>query len=240
MFRRVPIAEKPHEAPRAARIGGSGTLHFMVTQRSSRTVSAARPRQPMDWGIFITIQALLLGPMVLLFIAGVVQPSAEAQRTLLPAWIALGLVLFAVAMHANYRRIAARGAFLDAGPRFAIALLFVVLCGITTFTLSLALPAIAHRWVGQPLDVQTFVDGKTISRGKTTSYCLETPPFDPRIEPVKWCTRRAIFDQAHVGEAILLHGTTSWFGFKRDHFELRPAAPDSEALKAGFLPAPAP
>ena len=201
-------------------------------------MSATRQRTPIDWGVFLTIQGLVLAPMALLFAAGYVQPSAQAQRTLLPAWIALGVVLFAVTMRANHRRIAARDAFLGAGPRLVIAALFLALCSLATFTLSMALPAIAHHWVAQRQDVQTFVDGKTISRGKTTSYCLATPDFDARIEPVKWCTSRAIFDQAHVGEAILLHGTTSWFGFERDHFDLLPAAPESDAIKAGFLPAP--
>ena len=203
-------------------------------------MSAARQRTPMDWGVFLSIQGLLLAPMVLLFAAGYVEPSSQARRALLPVWIVLGLVLFAWTMRTNFRRIARRGQSLDAGTRVVLVALFVALSGIATFTLSLGLPALAHRWVAQRQDVQTVVSGKSIHRGKSISYCLETPDFDPRIEPVKWCTGRAIFDQAHMGEAILLHGTTSWFGFKRDHFDLLPTVPESEALKGGFLPAPTP
>lgn len=203
-------------------------------------MSAVRPRPRADWHDVITIQVLLLGPMALLFLAGYVEPSAQARRACLPVWIVLGIVLFAWTMRGVLRRIAVRGVSLSAGSRLAIAALFVVLCGISTVTLSLALPAIAHRWVSQPQEVRTFVSGKTILRSKRTSYCLETPPFDPRLAPMNWCASRAIFDQAHVGEAILLHGSSSWFGFKRDRFELQPTAPDSEAAKTGFLPAPTP
>lgn len=199
---------------------------------------AQRPRA--DWGVVLTVQALLLGPMALLFLAGHVEPSAQARRGCLPVWIVLGLVLFAWTTRSNLRRIAGRGAFVSPGARLAIAAVHAVLCGIATVTLALALPAIPHHWMARTQDVQTFVTGKTTFRGRSTSYCLATPDFDTRIQPVQWCTRRAIFDQAHVGEAILLHGTTSWFGFKRDHFDLVPTAPDREVPKAGFLPAAVP
>lgn len=203
-------------------------------------MSAVRPRPRTDWREVVAIQGLLLGPMALLFLAGYVEPSAQARRACLPVWVVLGIALFAWVMRGPLGRIAARGVAVPSGSRLVLAGVFAVMCGVSTVTLSLALPAIAHRWVSHPQDVQTFVDGKTIHRGKTTSYCLETPPFDPRIESVQWCTTRAIFEQAHVGEAILLHGSTSWFGFRRDRFELEPAAPGREALKAGFLPAPTP
>ncbi len=203
-------------------------------------MSALRPRPRADWRDVITIQVLLLGPMALLFLAGYVEPSAQARRTCLPAWIVLGIALFAWTMRGVLRRIGARGGSLSAGSMLAIASLFVVLCGISTFTLSLALPAIAHRWASQPQEVRTVVSGKTILRSKRTSYCLATPPFDPRLAPMNWCASRAVFDQAHVGEAIVLHGTTSWFGFMRGGFDLVPTAPDDEALKTGFLTAPTP
>ena len=203
-------------------------------------MSALRPRPRADWRDIVTIQALLLGPMVLLFLAGHVESSAQARRACMPVWIVLGLVLFAWTLRGTSRRIAARSGFLSAGTWLTIAALFAVLCTISTVTLALALPAIPHRWTGHPQDVQTFVTGKSIHRGRSTSYCLATPAFDPRIEPIQWCTRRAVFDQASVGEAIVLHGTTSWFGFKRDRFDLVPTAPDGDAPAAGAPPAVAP
>jgi hypothetical protein len=195
-----------------------------------------------DWPVIASMYAVLFVPVIVLFVAGHVRPSLEARRDGLPLWVLLGAGVFALLLRASNRGLAAREQALPTASRFAIAALFAVLSALSAWAMSLGLPTIPHRFVSTPVEVRTVVANKVIHRGKHTSYCLATPPFDDRIEPFDWCTSLDRFQQARIGETIVLHGTTSWFGFKDDHFDLVPGAPATVAASpvAPRQAAPAP
>jgi len=193
-------------------------------RQASASPPSAQPRQtdPDNSWALTSIYLPIFGPVLLLFAVGHVLPSAEARRACLPVWIALGLGMFAWQIRTSNRRLEARGTAVPLSNRLAIACVHAVLSALSTCTLALALPAIPHRWMSTAIEVRTVVASKSIHRSKTTSYCLGTPSFDARLEPVHWCTDRQTFDRAQEGETIVLRGTTSWFGFTRDDFALVP------------------
>ena len=53
---------------------------------------------------------------------------------------------------------------------------------------------------------------------------------------MQWCTDRHTFEQAREGETIVLHGSTSWFGFMPGRFDLVPSVPAGApgVAQAGF------
>jgi transposase-like protein len=204
---------------------------------TSTSPDRARRASRGDWAEVVSIHAALLLPTLLLFAVGHVRPSGQAERACWPAWIAIWVALFAWQVRASNRRLEASDIDLAGTRRLGIAVLFAVLSGLSTWILALALPAIPHRLTGKAIDVRTIVTDKSVRRGKGTSYCLSTPAFDPRIAPVQWCTDRRTFEQAREGETIVLHGTTSWFGFMPGHFELLPSTPAGASALAEALPA---
>ncbi len=173
----------------------------------------------------ISIGASLFGPLLLLFAFGVVRPSTQAQRVCVPLCILFGCVLFAWFVSRSNRNLEKRDLDLPPGNRVGIALVYLVLSGVSTFMLVLALPAIPHRFTSTPVEVRTTVVRRYVEHGKNTYYCLATPAFDSRIAPLEWCTDRTTFDRARVGETIILHGSTSWFGFMQGDFVLVPYDP---------------
>lgn len=203
--------------------------------RSPSSDGAGRVSQ-VDWRDMIPIYAALLLPTLLLFAVGHVRPSAQAERDCWPAWIAIWATLFAWQMRASNRRLEARDIDLARVRPLGIAALFAALSGLSAWILALALPAIPHRLTAKAIEVRTVVTDKVIRRGRGTSYCLGTPPFDSRLAPVQWCTDRRTFEQAREGETIVLHGSTSWFGFMPGHFDLVPSvsASASGVAQAGF------
>ncbi len=206
--------------------------------RSSRNppvTDGATAATDADWPVIASFYGALSVPTLVLFTMGHVRPSLEAQRACLPVWVLLGAGVFAWLLYIHNRGLQARGRELGIGPRLLIAALFAVLSALSAWVMSLALPAIPHRLTSTPVEVRTVVVDKVIQRGRHTSYCVVVPPFDSRLERFDWCTSLARFQQARIGETIVLHGTTSWFGFKDDHFDLEPGAPAAAAA----LPSPA-
>lgn len=173
----------------------------------------------------VAIAASLFGPLLLLFTFGVVRPSTQAERICVPLCILFGCALFAGFMRRSNRELEERGLDLPREKRVRLALVYLMLSGVSTFTLVLALPAIPHFFSSTPVEVRTTVVQRYIEHGKQTHYCLATPAFDSRIAPLEWCTDRATFDRARVGETIILHGSTSWFGFMQGDFALVPGGP---------------
>jgi hypothetical protein len=216
----------------SAERNGTPVGSFRKASESASSDGPARASRG-DWGDAAPIYVVLLLPALLLFAVGHVLPSAQAQRDCLPVWIAMGAALLAWQVRRSNRRLEARGIDLPATHRLAIAALFAVLSGLSTWILALALPAIPHRLIAKTIEVRTVVTGKVVLRGKGTTYCLRTPPFDSRLGLVRWCTDSRTFAQAQEGETIVLHGSTSWFGFMRDHFELVPSVPASASGVAG-------
>ena len=208
---------------------------FRKEARSTSSEGAGHASQ-VDGGDVVPIYAAILLPTLLLFALGHVRPSAQAERDCWPVWTAIWASLFAWQVRASNRRLEAGDIDLAGVRRLGIAALFAVLSGLSAWILALALPAIPHRLTAKAIDVRTVVTDKVILRGKGTSYCLRTPPFDSRIAPVQWCTDRRTFEQAREGETIVLHGSTSWFGFMPGHFDLVPSVPASApgVAQAGF------
>ncbi len=87
---------------------------------------------------------------------------------------------------------------------------------------AIALPAIPHRFASRPVDVRTTIVAKTISGGKSTSYCFGTVAAPPVIDSVRACTDADTFRRARLAETIVLHGTASWVGFAVTRSELEP------------------
>ena len=191
--------------------------------RQAPATDGATASGDADWPVIASFYAVLFLPAVLLFTMGHVRPSLEARRDGLLLWVLLGAGVFAWLLHVHNRGLAARGRELGLGPRLAIAALFAVLSALSAWVMSLALPSIPHRLTSTPVEVRTVVVDKAIHRGKHTSYCLVVPQFDSRIERFDWCTSLARFQQARIGETVVLHGSSSWFGFMDDHFDLVPA-----------------
>jgi len=173
----------------------------------------------------ILIFASLFVPLLLMFAAGHVRPSAQAQRYSVPLFVVIGCLLFVWFVRRSNRNLDKRGLKVPREKRVGLALVYLMLSCVSTFVLALGLPAIPHRFISIPVEVRTKVVEKYVRHGKHTSYCLATPAFDSRIEPFDWCTDRAIFRRARVGETIILHGSSSWFGFMQGDFVLVPDDP---------------
>jgi hypothetical protein len=193
----------------------------------------SRPAARDDWRLGVGICASLLVPFFLLLAFGHVRPSVQAGKDCLPIWIVLWGGVFAGLKRLSDRDLEASGRDLPLGNRLGIAMLLAMFSGVSAWFLSVALPAIPHRWISRPVEVRTVVARKVVNRGKHISYCLQIPAFDARIEPFERCTDYQTFLQAKVGETIVLHGSTSWFGFKDDRFELVPAAAGDASGAAG-------
>ena len=188
---------------------------------SAPPVGAARARKS-DWRIMVAIYGSLFAPALLMFSAGHVQVSEHAGWAFLPVWILIGCGVFFGLLRTNNRSMEDNDE--DPSPicRLGIAALFAVLGTLSAWIFSLGLPAIPHRLTSRPVEVRTTIMARTIVHGKSTHYCFETTPAPPVIESVEMCTDRATFSRAWQGETIVVHGTVSWFGFMRDHFELVP------------------
>lgn len=52
--------------------------------------------------------------------------------------------------------------------------------------------------------LQVVVSGKHVSRGKSTSYLLELPPWGPRPSPSSVSVRRSLYDAAQPGEPVCI------------------------------------
>jgi len=193
-------------------------------EHASAVTKSSAPAQDGASGIIILVALCLFAPMLLMFAAGSVRLSAEAQRICLPIFILFGCVQFAWLLSRIRRSAKRRNVDLSVGRLVGLAYVCLLLSGISTFMLAVATTAIAHRFVSRPVEVRTTVTARYVYRGKNTSYCLATPTFDSRIKPFDWCTDEATFRRARKGEPIVLHGSTSWFGFMQGDFVLQPDA----------------
>jgi hypothetical protein len=202
-------------------------------QRRATAAGPSRPAGEGTWRLGVGFYASLFIPFFLLLAFGHVRPSVQAGRDCLPIWIALGVGVFAWLMRLMNRDLEASGLDLPLGRWCGVVMMLAVISALSAWLLSLALPAIPHRWISQPVEVRTVVTSKVVNHGKHISYCLQTPAFDARIEPFEWCTGYQTFLEAKVGETIVLHGSTSWFGFLDNHFDLVPAAPGGASGVAG-------
>lgn len=182
----------------------------------------AAPARKSEWRVLAAIYGSLFAPALLMFSAGHIQVSEQAGWAFLPIWILIGCGVFFWLMRTNNRSMDDNDE--DPSPirRLGIAAVLAVLGALSAWIFSLGLPAIPHRLTSRPVAVRTTIMARTIVHGKSTHYCFETTPAPPVIESVEMCTDHDTFSRAWQGETIVVHGTVSWFGFMRDHFELVP------------------
>ncbi len=209
-----PLASRRPPSPLPSSAGAAAVPH-----------APARERRRDSPELIILLFASVFIPLGLLFLVGHVRPSRQAESACLPVWIILGLAVFAWLWRRVSRIIEDEGGGQSLQERVALGLFVLVPSILATVLMALALPAIPHRLFGTPVEWRTQVSGKVVRYGKNTSHCLSTPVFDARVGAFDWCTDVDTFSRARVGETIVLHGSTSWFGFLQDRFELIPDDP---------------
>ncbi len=184
------------------------------TSRSTMVGLAPTSVDALSW--WAALMAGIGAPTLIVVMAGPIHPSAAAWRLCIPPSILLGLGMFV-----GLFRLAGPMFDLSGHRRLVLAAIHAACSAVSAWIFTMALPAIPHRLIGTPVEVHTVVMDKVVRHiGKNTLYCLVLPPFDPRTDANEWCTRKDRYEQAKVGQALVLHGTTSWFGFKQDDFDL--------------------
>lgn len=154
-------------------------------RQAPRTTSSekSKPAAREDWQEVASIYAVLLVPGLLLIAVGHVRPSLQAQRDCLPIWIVIGIALFALQVRYSNRRLDAQGVDLPAVRRLGIAVLYAALGAISTWILSLAIPAIPHRLIAKPLEVQC-VGFRKANRGAQVRYRRMANEFEASVRRI--------------------------------------------------------
>ena len=202
------------------RLGATSPVKPQPTQKLASAPPPA-PEAPASMRAFVALM-LVFGGSGVAFLAiggslGFVTSSHDFERVLEWVGAAVGLLLFGVLTRGLARDVAGDDSAARAFRLLSVVAVVGSLCAISVWMWTLALPSVAHRFARQPFEAASVVQAKAILQRKH-GVCAQitTGVFDPRFPAQQFCVDRSQYSQVHVGQAIVLRGSASWFGFKRD------------------------
>lgn len=148
---------------------------------------------------------------------GVVVASHAFEAVMVAVGVVIGLWMFVWLLRTIARDIAGDDSEVPLSNWVLLTPVVGALCCASVWMWTVTLPSYPHRFFRQPLEVRTTVVRMAVWNRKG-GICpqITTAVFDTRFPAQEFCVDRQQYNDVRTGETVVLRGSVSWFGFKRD------------------------